>query len=211
MDEGARAADPSQARRMVHLSWQRSDRQHRGEHGGLPHAVCERAAPSGAHHWFATFNERLAKLFVPGPSSARMFSAAEYLLSEAAQVARQTDSRLVVVSVPFKAMLSPLYQRDILHYLPKGAPFDVGYPDRQLSEICSRHGITFVAGMGEFDIKHYLRDDPHWNAAGHKKVANLLQRLFTKYGVARAPGERASIASAAASKADPLRPVSYSA
>ncbi len=45
--------------------------------------------PSGARRWLSTFSERRAKIFVPGPSSARIFSACEYLIANGANVVQE--------------------------------------------------------------------------------------------------------------------------
>jgi hypothetical protein len=102
--------------------------------------------PSGPGYHNATFYERVAKLFVPGPFSARVFSACEYLIEEADRIIRQSGGQLVVVSVPSKNMLLEEDMEKLTRWLAADTKFDPNYPDRQLSEICRQRNRIGTEG-----------------------------------------------------------------
>ena len=138
--------------------------------------------PSGARHYLDTFSERMARIFLPGASSDRIFSACGFLVAEAAETVCEAGGTLIVMSIPNKVMLSKPPYRDIAQYVPDGARVDIDYPDRQLADICARLHVPFVAGKDTVDLRHYRQHDTHWNAAGHARIAELLATLIGRYG-----------------------------
>lgn len=139
--------------------------------------------PSGSRYHHATFYERVAKLFVPGPFSARVFSACEYLIAEADRVTRQAGSRLIVVSIPSKNMLLEKDMQMLKEQFSDDSKFDVDYPDWQLGEICRTLGVHFVAGKGHLDAGHYRQCEAHWNKDGSRRVSELIAWLYSECGV----------------------------
>lgn len=136
--------------------------------------------PSGPGYHNATFYERVAKLFVPGPFSARVFSACEYLIEEADRIIRGGGAQLIVVSIPSKNMLLKEDMQKLTRLLPRDRTFDPDYPDRELSEICRRLNVDFVAGKNHLNGRDYRAAESHWNRKGHQKVARLLAMLHSK-------------------------------
>jgi hypothetical protein len=137
--------------------------------------------PSGARSWLSTFSERRAKMFVPGPSSDRMFSACEYLIANGADVVQQAGGMLAVVSLPFKDMLTRKGEQVIKSCLCDASRFDVNYPDSQLAEICAKLALPFVAGRGRLGLEHYRVVETHWNVKGSQRVANLVDDLYRRF------------------------------
>jgi hypothetical protein len=136
--------------------------------------------PSGPGYHHATFYERVAKIFVPGPFSTRVFSACEYLISEADRVTRQAGSRLIVVSIPSKNMLLKKEMQMLKRRLSDDSKFDVGYPDWQLGRICHRLDVHFVAGKDHLGAGHYRECESHWNEKGSRRVSELLASLYSE-------------------------------
>ena len=138
--------------------------------------------PSGARNYISAFSERNAKVFVKGATSARIFAACNYLIREAAKVVRQAGSKLVVMSIPPKEMLSTAGHGTWKSYLSDPSSFDVDLPDRQLAEICAQLNTPFVAGKSLLDLSDYRRFDTHWNEKGNRKVSELLDSLYQAFG-----------------------------
>ena len=136
--------------------------------------------PSGPGYYNATFFGRVAKIFVPGAFSARIFSAGEYLIKEANRVTREADSRLVVVSIPSKNMLMKYHMQFLKRELADSSTFDVDYPDRQLAGICHRLGVHFIVGKEHLTSGHYRRSESHWNEKGNKRVSRLLGEIYSQ-------------------------------
>ena len=138
------------------------------------------AWPSGPGYHNATFYERVGKIFVPGPFSARVFSACEHLISEADQVTRQAGSRLVVVSIPSKNMLVEKDMQRLKEHFSDDTKFDVDYPDRRLGGICHELGVHFIAGKDHLQATHYRRCESHWNKKGSRRVSRLLWEIHSQ-------------------------------
>jgi hypothetical protein len=143
--------------------------------------------PSGARNWISTFSERNTKIFMPGPTSERIFAACEFLIGEATTVVRQAGGKLVVVSVPNKPMLSPTGHEDWKDYFLDPSKFDIDFPDDQLAAICVRLGVPFVAGKAHLQLSDYRKFDTHWNEEGNRKVSELLDTLYRTSGLGLAP------------------------
>jgi len=147
--------------------------------------------PSGPRYYTSIFMDQLAWLFVPGPYSRRVFSACEYLIEEADRTIREAGSRLVVVSIPTKKLLSAELLRQMKGYLPDASKFDPDLPDKILAEICSSRELPFVAGKDYLDSKDYREFEVHWNERGNRRIAKLLEDLHLTYAPTKV--DRASI------------------
>ncbi len=146
--------------------------------------------PSGARYHHATFYQRVAKIFVPGPFSARVFSACEYLIGEAERVTRAAGTRLAVVSIPSKNMIVKEDMGKLTKELPANTRLELDYPDRQLREICRRFDVHFVAGKDHLHRGHYRQAESHWTRTGSKRVSRGTRRdlLEVHVGNPRASG-----------------------
>lgn len=121
--------------------------------------------------------ERLyAELCTPSRYSERAFSAANFLIGEAAHLARGIDARLGVWSIPLTAQVRNPGRVKRLASDP--AQVDLDAPDRQLERSCREHGVPFLPLLPEMKASHYLRQDMHWNPSGHRLIAETLAEFY---------------------------------
>lgn len=121
--------------------------------------------------------KRYVDICRPSYLSRRVFSACEHLIREGARTCREAGAELTVMTIPD---LSPAVTRQFEAHLaerPDVEGFDPELPDRELASICGDLGVRFVPLRRHLDERHYLRTDGHWNARGHRRVAEVLSRL----------------------------------
>ncbi len=121
--------------------------------------------------------------------SRRVFRASDVLIREAADLARSLECGLVVATVP---ELSPLAQRQLEEARRQpgaGDGFDASRPDQRIGRTCADLGIPFVALADELSAADYLEKDVHWNAEGHRKVHDVLRRIWTERPPPPSPAE----------------------
>ncbi|MGI9629043.1 MAG: hypothetical protein ACR2QM_19585, partial [Longimicrobiales bacterium] len=108
--------------------------------------------------------------------SRRVFSACRHLIAEAADIARENRSGLVIATVP---ELSPLAKGQLVKAQARSTAteYDPDLPDRRIAEICQEMGVSFVPLNRELDGSDYLENDVHWNASGHRKVHGVLKQI----------------------------------
>jgi len=118
--------------------------------------------------------DSLIEICSSGYTSQRAFAVADYLVGRAREACSSVSARLVVMTIP---ELSPVARR----YLERAQPgdrFDEDLPDRQFTEICDRHAVRFVPLRDHLTTEDYLDNDFHWNARGHRRVAQLVDQLY---------------------------------
>lgn len=117
--------------------------------------------------------ERLfAEFCTPSWYTERVFSAADFLISQAASLCSGIDSQLIVFSVP---LTSHVKNPERVRSLSRDSErVDLDLPDRRLAESCSAHGVPFVPLLGQVKPHHYWAQDIHWKPSGHRLVARLL-------------------------------------
>jgi hypothetical protein len=142
--------------------------------------------PSGLRYYNAIFMEQFASMFAAGPAADRLYDACQYLFKEAHRTIDEAGGRLVVLSVPSRRQLSAAGWNEIKTFLHDPASFDAELPDKRLHGICQKLGIPFVAGKEHLDLDDYLENDPHWNAKGHRRIANLLREMQQSFGLSAA-------------------------
>lgn len=113
----------------------------------------------------------------PTPASGRAFSAADYLIRQAADICHGAEARLVVVSVPMREQISRRGRAKLARLAPDLKSFDVDRPDKRLQESCHRAGVTFVPLKAHLAAWHYLPADIHWTRGGHRRVGGLLAEI----------------------------------
>lgn len=124
------------------------------------------------------YHEWLAEMSCPTPTSDRVFSAADYLIRQAHEVCTRAGARLLVVSVPMRVQLSRRGQAQLAALAPDRQAFDVDRMDAKLRESCDRLNVPFVALKQHLSPGHYLLKDIHWTRQGHRRVGQLLTRLY---------------------------------
>ena len=126
-------------------------------------------------------NNSMAYVQICSPThfSDRVFTACEYLVMEARDICRAAGAELVIATVP---ELSPIQLEQLEKALAESrAPelFDPEKPDRRFAEICERLDVTFVALKDHLGARDYLENDAHWNARGHRRVAEVIEGLHS--------------------------------
>jgi hypothetical protein len=140
--------------------------------------------------------DMLAQFCVPGPIADRAFSASAWLLARAHALCINNGAELAVVSLPHRNLLHADGHAQLAAMTAAPETFDPALPDRRLAETCNRLGVTFVAGRDVFRYADYKRDEGvHWNPQGHRRMAELLQRIYDKSS-ATAPGASTDAAAA---------------
>jgi hypothetical protein len=121
---------------------------------------------------------KLAQLCSSNFLSERAYSACEHLIRQGKDLCNRSGARLVVVTVPDKFQLSLQGQDLLRERCPHRESFDPEFPDRQISAICQKLAVRYVALKDYLPPTSYKHDDCHWNAEGHRQVAEILGRLY---------------------------------
>lgn len=149
----------------------------RGEDGGWE-VVTDHVSPEPWPFRSPTsYHPIMADFSCPTPFSRRVFSACEYLVSEAHAICERAGAQLAVVGVPDRVQLTRRGRAKLARLAPRGQEFDVHRPDKQLGEICRRLDIPFVPLSAQLTARDYLVHDIHWRRSGHRKVGAVLKRL----------------------------------
>ena len=130
---------------------------------------------------FTLWDRLVGDIHSPTFLAQRCYAACEFLIREGNKICMRAGARLVVMTIPDPLTLS---RRRLRRMFARGvAPnlFDPELPDKRIGEICSRLGVSFVAGRKHLQAGHYKTHDPHWNEQGHQKVAELLGTLYDDY------------------------------
>lgn len=122
--------------------------------------------------------------------SERAYSACEFLIEKGRAICRHAGGQLVVMSIPAPVAVNYV-RRD--GGRPSGQDanaIDAGLPDRRIGAICSRYGIPFVPLRQYLDTRDYKERDDHWTERGHRRVAEVLWRLYRDYVNGRVSADR---------------------
>lgn len=123
------------------------------------------------HRQYLDFYEKMGSR---NALSNRAFSAARYLVNEAAQICGAHDIALHVIGIPYKDHLN----KDKSSISSNGQQnFNKDYIDNQFIEICNDSEIPYYSLRDWLNINDFKRYDSHWNEKGNKKVAKFLKRL----------------------------------
>jgi hypothetical protein len=126
-----------------------------------------------------TWRRMLRDLHAPTALARRAYGACEFLIGEADRLCTGVGTRLVVMSIPDPGHVRPTELARLVG--PEaGAACDPEFPDKMLAKICEELDVRFVAGKRFLDSSHYKAIDPHWNEAGHRRVAEMLWQLATE-------------------------------
>ncbi len=120
----------------------------------------------------------LPSLHCDTPFADRAYAACEYLIRAGADICRDVDATLVVLSVPAIVTLSADRMEQLCKARGFRQPVDADYPDRRIREICDRAGVHFAALKGHLTAAHYYERDEHWTAEGHGIVAHVIECLY---------------------------------
>jgi hypothetical protein len=119
---------------------------------------------------------------VPGPLADRAYAGADYLIGRAAAACRRAGAHLVLVSIPDPTQLTAAGRAKLAALSGSPASCDENLPDRRIADICRRHGVPFIAGKEYLSAHDYKRiEGLHWNARGHRRMADVLRRVYESF------------------------------
>jgi hypothetical protein len=121
---------------------------------------------------------KLAELCSDTFLAQRAYSACGYLIRSGEQICAEAGADLVIMTIPEACQLTPEGQSTLKARGGDPRSFDPYLPDKQLEAICRPLRVPFLAGRTFLDASCYKTDDCHWNAKGHRKVAETLARLY---------------------------------
>ncbi|HEY6104165.1 MAG TPA: SGNH/GDSL hydrolase family protein [bacterium] len=130
----------------------------------------------GRHDW----RRGLASLYGPTFLAQRAYSACDFLLGEAKKICDGAGAHLVVCTIPSPSALGERASR-LKRYSEQPESFDPGFPDQQIGELCRARGISFIAGTRHITLSDYNRPDDHWTERGHRRMAEVLQRIYDEH------------------------------
>jgi hypothetical protein len=124
----------------------------------------------------------LPNLCVPGPLADRTFSGADYLIGRAAANCRRIGARLVLVTIPVTSQLTANGHATLARLSGNPGLTDARLPDRRIAESCDRYGVPLVSGIDHLSARDYKRlEGLHWTGRGHRRMADLLGRLYESF------------------------------
>lgn len=123
---------------------------------------------------------KLAELCSDTFLSKRAYSACEYLIREGKELCFASGAGLMVLTIPEVSQLTPEGQRILQTRGGDAKTFDPTLPDQKIEAACRRLGVDFLAGRTFLDAGCYKIKDCHWNPKGHRKVAEMLRRLYAE-------------------------------
>jgi hypothetical protein len=88
--------------------------------------------------WEATFTEKLL--------GRRAYAACEFLIERGKETCARAGAKLVVMTVPLMNQLSESEWKKLLGRFEHFEIFDRDLPDRKISRMCERLGVSFVSG-----------------------------------------------------------------
>ena len=128
----------------------------------------------------ANWYGELASLHIPCGRSKRAFSACKYLISQGRKVCEEAGATLVVLGIPTPRVMSPEWLKILTENSPRADEIQPDLPDRELSRICEGLNVRFVSARDRLSIGDYRPVDDHWNAKGHRLIADLLFEITNR-------------------------------
>ena len=152
------------------------------------------------------YADKMAELCCSTYHSERAYSAFDFLLGQATERCQAVGARLSVLGIPDVTLIDPAERERLRRRAGDPDTFDPGIPDRRLSESCRNRGVSFATLSGVVELHDHLAGDCHWNARGHGRVAEVLEKLHrVPAGAAPSPGDPERIpAEEPAASHDPL-------
>jgi hypothetical protein len=124
----------------------------------------------------------LPNFCVPGPLADRAYAGADYLIGRGSAACRRVGAHLVLVTIPDPIQLTVDGRARLAVLSGRPDSCDENLPDRRIADSCQRHGVPFVAGKEYLSARDYKRiEGLHWNARGHRRMADVLRRVYESF------------------------------
>jgi hypothetical protein len=121
----------------------------------------------------------LPHLCAPGPIANRVYAGCDYLIERGARACKRIGAQLVLVTIPDPTQLTDEGRLKLANLTGRADVFDENLPDKRLSESCTRHGVTFVAGKDHLSARDYKAiEGLHWNPRGHRRMSEVIGRVY---------------------------------
>ena len=135
--------------------------------------IVTRIRLEGQHH-LAKLAEICSDTFL----AERVYGACAYLIGSGEQICREAGADLVIMTIPEACQLTPEGQSALKARGGDPRSFDPFLPDKRIESICEDFQVPFIAGKSFLEMSCYKKNDCHWNALGHRKVAEALAELY---------------------------------
>jgi hypothetical protein len=120
-----------------------------------------------------------SKFCVPGPLADRAYSACDYLIGRAARACHEAGAHLVMITIPHPMQLTKSGKAALAALSGAPGAYDADLPERRIAESCRRHGVPMIVGQQHLSRGDYKRREGiHWNHLGHRRMADLLGRVY---------------------------------
>jgi hypothetical protein len=133
------------------------------------------------------YYEKLAELCAPTFLARRAYAACAFLIQQGRDICQGSGARLIVIGIPDVTQFSAQGVKQLQQLVPEGLCVDPDYPDMQLRQICQVAEVPFVTLKDHLRLEDHKIHDVHWNEKGHKRVAEVLKRLYQEYASSRTP------------------------
>lgn len=141
---------------------------------------------AGGPNWLFYPQDLQALADGDSPRIARGWELTQEAIRATAATAHAADAELVILIIPAKELV---YWPLIGPHLDDPQAFDLGEPVRALDDFCQQESLhcldltlAFVE-QAQAGAELYLRQDAHWNPAGHQLAADLLAAYLIEQGL----------------------------
>jgi hypothetical protein len=123
--------------------------------------------------WEATFTDKnLGK---------RAYSACKFLIEKGNEICNHADATLVIMTVPWMNQLNQDGWKESMSRFSDREQFDPNLPDRKISDMCRQLGVAFISGKEYLTFGDHIANEGHWNAKGHRRIAQLLVSIYQEH------------------------------
>jgi hypothetical protein len=120
----------------------------------------------------------LAEICTPTTAlSRRALAACDYLIREGRALCDGAGSHLLIMSIPDITQISEPHMQRLAAVAPDPGYLNPRLPDQRLAEICARLDVAFVPLSEHLQVEDHKLHDAHWNERGHRRVAELIEKL----------------------------------
>ncbi len=133
------------------------------------------------------YYKSLASYCQPSSAPERIFDACSFLIQQGKSLCEDAGGRLVVMSIPDVTQISPAHFHKLTAHIPNIDDFDPDHPDKRLRRICDHHSVPFVTLKDYLATDGHKANDAHWNAKGHRQVAQTIEQVYREHSPRLSP------------------------